>query len=280
MSHRGTKARSPAPRRQDDWEEEKPSWMVPGSPDYLAVKIAVIEARCPQRTDKKGKIVGDPDTYVRLTYYGQEFETQVMRNNVAPKWNQTFEIPIPLGAQLPPFVCHQELRRGAGNQDRRNALGEVEIRVWDIVDKKKENFMGEVRLPLGTHWLLPSVAYLMSVVLNSEWARTGDYGGVNYEYVEPRRYKLKGGPAVKTTRGDNADGRITLRVGMVLPKKKKFEWDESKGERTTESLYVRNQSPVSWFVPDQDHAYRVQHRRVRERCRRFARQRNAIAGME
>jgi hypothetical protein len=36
------------------------------------------------------------------------------------------------------------------NTDRRNALGELEIKVWDMLDKKKEIFMGEVRLSLGT----------------------------------------------------------------------------------------------------------------------------------
>jgi hypothetical protein len=28
-------------------------------------------------------------------------------------------------------------------------LGELEIKVWDVLDKKKEIFMGEVRLSLG-----------------------------------------------------------------------------------------------------------------------------------
>jgi hypothetical protein len=51
---------------------------------------------------------------------------------------------------------------------------------------------------------------------------SGDYGGVNYEYVEPRRYKLKGGATSKTARGDKADCRLTLRVGMIMPKKKKY----------------------------------------------------------
>ncbi|ELR12852.1 C2 domain containing protein [Acanthamoeba castellanii str. Neff] len=207
---KGTVGRSPQPqpkRRgqadsgEDDDGHRKPSWMIPGSPDYLAIKVLVVEGRCAQRVDKKGKIIGDPDVYVRLSYYGNKWETQLMRNNTAPKWNEAFEIPIP--------------------PDRRNALGELEIKVWDMLDKKKEIFMGEPRGGL-THW--------------PRGYATGDYGGVNYEYVEPRRYKLKGGATSKDARGDVVIGRLTLRVGMVLPKKKKYQWDESKGERTTESL--------------------------------------------
>ena len=45
---------------------------------------------------------------------------------------------------------------------------------------------------------------------------------MNYEYVEPRRYKLKGGATSKDARGDVVIGRLTLRVGIILPKKKKY----------------------------------------------------------
>jgi hypothetical protein len=74
--------------------------MIPGSPDYLAIKVGVIEGMCAQRVYKKGKIVSDPDTYVRMAYYGNKWETQIMKNNIQPKWSEVFEIPIPLGTPL------------------------------------------------------------------------------------------------------------------------------------------------------------------------------------
>src|SRR5690242_13670003 len=97
---KGTGGRSPqsqsnrlglADSDEDDDGHQKPSWMVPGSPDYLAIKVLVVEGRCAQRVDKKGKVIGDPDAYVRLSYYGNKWETQVLRNNTAPKWNEAFE---------------------------------------------------------------------------------------------------------------------------------------------------------------------------------------------
>jgi hypothetical protein len=98
-----------------DDHDQKPSWMVPGSPDYLAVKVLVVEGRCAQRVDKKGNVVSDPDVYVRLSYYGSKWETQVLRNNTAPKWNETFEVPIPLGTR----PCRVLLLRAACGRDRR-----------------------------------------------------------------------------------------------------------------------------------------------------------------
>lgn len=197
-------------RRQiTESEEETPSWLVPGSPDYLAVRVLVVDARSAQRIDKKGKVIGNPDLFVRVSYYGNSWETQLMRNTTAPKWGETFEVPIP--------------------PERRNALGELEIKLWDANSEKKnrESPMGEVRLPLG------------------------DYGGVNYDFVEPRRYKLKNAVVSTNSRGDPVQTRVTLRVGMVLPgAKRKFEaWDASKGERTTES-YVEE----SEVLVDESHA--------------------------
>lgn len=162
---------------------QKASWEVPGSPDYLAAKIQVVGAQVARRPAKKKSQAPDaPDPYVEIEYAGRVWATAQLRATQQPKWNETFEVPIP--------------------PDRRNQLGELAVRVWDMNNSTKKGhkgqiFLGELRLSLG------------------------DFGGVNYEYVEQRRYKLR--DRSPSSKDDAVDGSITLRVGMVLPKKRSFK---------------------------------------------------------
>jgi hypothetical protein len=82
--------------------------------------------------------------------------------------------------------------------ESRSALGEVCLAVWDTNNSPKvkdQIFLGEIRIPLG------------------------DFGGVNFEYVQPRKYKLnKRGKPGKT---DKVSGELNLKVGMVFPNRTK-----------------------------------------------------------
>jgi len=166
-------------KKADKHVPQPESWEIPGSPDYVAVKLNVVGAQVALRPSKKKGQPGDtPDPYAEIEYAGRTWETALLRATQQPKWNEMFEVPIP--------------------PNRRNQLGELCVRVWDKNNSKKgakgQNFLGEVRLPLG------------------------DYGGVNYEYVEPRRYKLRA--RSPSSKDDCVDGSLTLKIGMLLPKKK------------------------------------------------------------
>jgi hypothetical protein len=185
-------------KKADKHVPQPESWEIPGSPDYVAVKLNVVGAQVALRPSKKKGQPGDtPDPYAEIEYAGRTWETALLRATQQPKWNEMFEVPIP--------------------PNRRNQLGELCVRVWDKNNSKKgakgQNFLGEVRLPLG------------------------DYGGVNYEYVEPRRYKLRA--RSPSSKDDCVDGSLTLKIGMLLPKKKS-RTDEFSNlpseERPTESL--------------------------------------------
>jgi hypothetical protein len=186
-------------------DRERESWETPGSPDYLAAKVCIVGGQVALRPGrKKGQPGEAPDPYVEIEYAGRTYETVMLRASQQPKWGETFEVPIP--------------------PERRNALGELGIRVWDRNNSKKKGtkgqiFLGEVRLSLG------------------------DFGGVNYEYVEPRRYKLRA--RSPSSKEDSVDGSLTLRLGMVLPKKKNAFVDVApngpNGERSTQSLIAESE---------------------------------------
>jgi hypothetical protein len=184
---------------------ERESWETPGSPDYLAAKLTIVNAQVALRPGRKKGQLGDaPDPYVEIEYAGRIWETALVRATQQPKWNETFEVPIP--------------------PERRNQLGEIGIRVWDRNNSKKKGtkgqiFLGEVRLSLG------------------------DFGGVNFEYVEPRRYRLRA--RSPTSKDDSVDGNITFKIGMVLPKKRAFQDlhpTGPNGERSTQSLIAESES--------------------------------------
>ena len=89
--------------------------------------------------------------------------------------------------------------------------------MWDRNEKTTEKgqiFMGEVKL---------------SIV---------EYADVNFEYCEPRPYKLE--PRGKAAKSDMVKGDLTVKVGMVLPKKSTPAKGTAKDakDKTTEELYV------------------------------------------
>jgi hypothetical protein len=213
-------------KEEEEEEEHPPAWKIPGSEDYLALRVTIISGKCAQRNEKKHE---NPDPYVLVTYGGQSFETKELKNNVKPKWDETFEIPIP--------------------PEDRNALGEVAIQMWDRNNKKKlkdQIFLGEIRLPVG------------------------DFGGVSYDYVQPRRYKLQArGDKYKK---DKVDGEINIKVGMVLPQKPRggrrsaaSKLRLANGEETTEDLIEEAEEVV-------DESYEISKRslQIAENTRQLA----------
>jgi hypothetical protein len=100
---------------------ERESWETPGSPDYLAAKLTIVNAQVALRPGRKKGQLGDaPGPYVEIEYAGRIWETALVRATQQPKWNETFEVPIP--------------------PERRNQLGEIGIRVWDRNNSKKKAF--------------------------------------------------------------------------------------------------------------------------------------------
>jgi len=110
------------------------------------------------------------------------------------------------------------------NQD---ALGQIIIEMWDQNEKTTEKgqiFMGEIKL---------------SVV---------EFADVNFEYCEARAYKLE--PRGRSSKSDNVKGDLTIKVGMVIPKKKAGSNYDSKDPKkhTTEENVMEAESVVddSW----------------------------------
>ena len=141
------------------------------------------------------------DPYLLVTFQGQMQQTQELVGTTHPKWNETFEFPIDAG--------------GGGGK---GGLGQLIIEMWDRNNKREgekgQIFMGEVRVSLA------------------------DTADVNFEYCTQRQYPLQ--PRSKATKTDNVKGDLTLKVGMVIPTKKKLATSLSPSnknkERTTEQM--------------------------------------------
>lgn len=141
------------------------------------------------------------DPYLLVSYQGQTYQTQELEGTTHPKWNETFEFPI-----------DPSKREGGG-------LGQLIIEMWDRNNKaegeKGQIFMGEVRISLA------------------------DTADVNFEYCTQRQYPLQA--RSKTNKTDNVKGDLTVKVGMVIPTKRKLASSSSNSktkERTTEQMYA------------------------------------------
>lgn len=109
-------------------EEEPPRMPRPGDPDYRAVRVSIYGGHCAFRNPKE-KEKADP--YLLVSYEHQVFESKQLTRTTHPRWNETYEFPIP--------PAYSE------------ALGELAIQMWDRNGKKKmkgQIFLGEVRIPL------------------------------------------------------------------------------------------------------------------------------------
>jgi hypothetical protein len=100
-----------------------------------------------------------------------------------------------------------------------DALGQIIIEMWDQNEKTTEKgqiFMGEIKL---------------SVV---------EYADVSFEYCEPRAYKLE--PRGRAAKSDNVKGDLTVKLGMVIPKKKlaSSSTNGKDKKQTTEQVYVHH----------------------------------------
>jgi len=107
-----------------------------------------------------------------------------------------------------------------------DALGQLVLEMCDRNEKEDDKghiFMGEIKI---------------SIV---------DYADVNFEFCEPRPYKLE--PRGKASKHDNVKGDLTVKVGMVLPKAKKTSSNgKDAKDRTAEELIQDSESIVddSW----------------------------------
>lgn len=184
-----------------DEDEEEPQ-VGKTTPDYRAVKVTIYGGHCAWRNPKK-KEKADP--YLLVTCQGQMQQTAELIGTTHPKWNETFEFP------LDSAVAKKEKEGGGG------ALGQLIIEMWDKNNKKPgekgQVFLGEVRINLA------------------------DTADVNFDYCTQRPYPLQ--TRSKPHKTDNVKGDLTIKVGMVIPSKKRLASSAPAGkgkEQTTEQM--------------------------------------------
>ena len=104
--------------------------------------------------------------------------------------------------------------------------------MWDRNDKKTEKgqvFLSEVRLSVS------------------------EVAEVNFDYCEPRPYKLEArGKAGKT---DNVRGDLTMKMGMVIPKRRTNVTTNSDGTQSTEQVYVETSSETFFCLNQMQRLY-------------------------
>lgn len=86
--------------------------------------------------DKNGK--SDPYAVITSTFNKQRFKTKVCKKTLNPMWNETFDLYVDLSSTFT-YLSYVS-----------QPTGEVHIRLWDKDRWSKDDFLGEVILPVSS----------------------------------------------------------------------------------------------------------------------------------